>query len=335
MTCAGIRGDAVLCKELDVDGYLVKPIINDEFYELLCRVFGAQDGAERQLVTQRQIREEQIRLSLLVVDDVDINLDVARGMLEKIGHDVTSAVSGYDALEILEKQQFDAIFLDIQMPNMNGFAVTEAIRTREQATGNSKTPIIAMTAYALENDRERCIAAGMDGYVSKPVRPEKFREALFLVNKRLEASPAAQALPDVDGKETPPRMVRILLVDDNRINQQVAQGKLRTLGYEPDVASNGLEAVTVLEQRDYDLVLMDCHMPEMDGFAATGVIRDPASNVLNHSVPVIAMTANDMKSDRERCRAAGMDDFLTKPVKVEALAAMVEKWVNGDNKRVS
>ncbi len=324
MTSAGIRGDASRCRELGVDGYLVKPVISDEFYELVSRVLGTKERTEGRLITQRLIREEQERLFLLVVDDVEINLMVARGMLERIGHDVTSAGSGRKALKLLEKQRFDAIFMDIQMPNMNGFELAAAIRAREQASGDRRTPIIAMTAYALANDRERCLAAGMDGYVSKPVKPEKFREALLLINKKPDGAPVDQTLPDSAKKDARTVTIRILLVDDNSINQQVAQGKLRSLGYEPGVASNGVEAVKALEQIDYDLVLMDCHMPEMDGFEATGVIRDPESKVLNHSVPIIAMTANDMKSDRERCLAAGMDGFLTKPVKVDALAATLE-----------
>jgi CheY-like chemotaxis protein len=286
---------------------------------------------ERRLVTQHQIREDQERLSLLVVDDLEINLQVASGMLEKIGHNVTSAGSGREALELLKKHRFDAIFLDIQMPNMNGFEVAVAIRTGEQASGCRRTPIIAMTAYALADDRDRCLAVGMDDYISKPVKSEKFREALFLINKKPEGAPGDQLLPVSGESDARTDDIRILLVDDNSINQQVAQGKLRTLGYEPDIASNGIEAVRALEQIDYDLVLMDCHMPEMDGFEATGVIRDPESHVLNHSVPIIAMTANDMKSDRERCLAAGMNGFLSKPVKVDALAATVEKWLSRNN----
>ncbi len=327
LTYVGVRGDASLCQELDVDGYLVKPVISDEFYELLCRVLGAKDRSQRVLVTQRQIREAQARLSVLVVDDNESNIMVARGSLEKIGHCVTSARSGYEALEALEKQTFDAIFMDIQMPNMNGFEATAAIRAKEQSSDCGRTPIIAMTAYAMENDRDRCLAAGMDGYVSKPVKLEKLKEALSHVNKRHELPLINQPSPVDAAKDLSAHNVRILLVDDNRINQQVAQGKLRSIGYEPDVAYNGIEAVRALEQTDYDLVLMDCHMPEMDGFEATAVIRDQDSKVLNHSVPIIAMTANDMKSDRERCLTVGMNDFLTKPVKVDTLAAMVEKWV--------
>ena len=120
---------------------------------------------------------------------------------------------------------------------------------------------------------------------------------------------------------------RILLAEDNIINQKVAQSILSKLGCKADVAANGLEAVRALELIDYDLVLMDCQMPEMDGFTATGMIRNPASKVLNNKVPIIAMTANAMKGDREKCLEAGMDEYLTKPVKKNELAEILLKWL--------
>jgi signal transduction histidine kinase/DNA-binding NarL/FixJ family response regulator len=135
---------------------------------------------------------------------------------------------------------------------------------------------------------------------------------------------SARLLP---GAEVSVPGVRLLLVEDNSINQRVAQSILGKLGYRADVAANGLEAIRALELIDYDLVLMDCQMPEMDGFAATAMIRDAGSRVLNHSVPIIAMTANAMKGDREFCLEAGMNDYLTKPVHKEALAETLDEWL--------
>ena len=328
LTSVGIRGDASLCRELGIDGYLVKPLVSDEFEELLGRVLGAEAGdlREHRPVTRHQIREEQVRLSLLVVDDVEVNLMVVRGILERIGHDVTCAGSGREALELLEKQHFDAVFMDVQMPDMDGFETTAAIRANEISSGGRRMPIIAVTAYAMAGDSDRCIAAGMDGYISKPIKPGKLREVLMLIEKPVHVTPADQnrssAHTTIEGVTISPD-IRILLAEDNVINQKVAQSQLNKLGYRADIVANGLEAVKALEQTNYDLVLMDCHMPEMDGFEATAVIRDKSSAVINHDVPIIALTANAMKEDRERCIAAGMNNFLSKPVKKEGLLVAI------------
>jgi len=180
MPSVGMRGDAGRCRELGVDGYLVKPIVTDEFHELLRRVLSleAEDNHERWPVTQHQVWEEQVRLVLLVVDDVEVNRMLARAILERMGHDVTCAGSGREALELLSTRIFDAVFMDIQMPEMNGLQATAVIRAQEMSLGGRRMPIIAMTAYALASDRDRCLGAGMDGYVSKPVKPQKIREAL-------------------------------------------------------------------------------------------------------------------------------------------------------------
>jgi len=180
MPSVGMRGDAERCRELGVDGYLVKPVVSEEFHELLRRVLGLEpeERKERWPVTRHQIREEQPHLTLLVVDDVEVNRMVARAILERMGHDVACVGSGRAALELLDSRAFDAVFMDVQMPEMDGLQTTAVIREREMVSGGRHLPIIAMTAYALAGDRDRCLGAGMDGYVSKPVKPDKIREAL-------------------------------------------------------------------------------------------------------------------------------------------------------------
>ncbi len=142
-------------------------------------------------------------------------------------------------------------------------------------------------------------------------------------NAQLVAPRAAESLNDLTA--------RILLVEDNPINQKVALHQLKTLGYSADVAADGQEAVDALSMTNYDLVLMDCLMPNMNGFEATTIIRDQSSAVLNHNVPVIALTANAMNEDRDKCLEAGMDDYVSKPVKKEVLDALLKKWLSPSN----
>ena len=123
--------------------------------------------------------------------------------------------------------------------------------------------------------------------------------------------------------------VRILLAEDNITNQQVAMGALKRMGLMADVVSSGAEAVKALESLPYDLVLMDCQMPEMDGYEASRLIRNPQSAVINHHIPIIAMTANAMKGDRERCLEAGMNDYVSKPIYPLELAITLDKWLPG------
>jgi CheY-like chemotaxis protein/HPt (histidine-containing phosphotransfer) domain-containing protein len=178
---AGMRGDARRCQELRIEGYLTKPVVMVELHDSLEAIIsGKQLNAH--LVTRHTVREEQQRCSILVVDDVEINRELLRATLEKHGHRITMAENGREAVDRFSQGEFDVIFMDMQMPVLDGYGAVSEIRAIETAHGAPRTPIVAMTAYALQGDREKCLSAGMDAYLSKPARPV---EILALLEKLL------------------------------------------------------------------------------------------------------------------------------------------------------
>ncbi len=211
LTSAGQRGDAARCRELGVAAYLTKPVAQSELFECIVRVLSTSGSRSAELITRYTLREgsmpgtgsaapitqhplrgEKRKLHVLLAEDNAVNQMLATRLLEKHGHRVTVTTNGCEALAALDHTQFDVILMDVQMPEMDGFEATAAIRVREQNTGKH-LPIIAMTAHAMRGDEERCLAAGMDGYIAKPI---KVRELIEL----LEGLPVVDA--DVEG--TPP-----------------------------------------------------------------------------------------------------------------------------------
>ncbi len=179
LTSAGVRGDAVRCRELGIRAYLNKPIKRSDLLEAIRMALGARrrDDDRPSLITQHSLVESRRRLRVLLAEDNAVNQTLAVRLLEKRGHVVVVAETGKAALGTLEKEQFDIILMDIEMPDMDGFAATAAIRDREQTT-HAHIPIIAMTAHAMGGDKERCLAAGMDGYVAKPLQPRELFAAI-------------------------------------------------------------------------------------------------------------------------------------------------------------
>ena len=170
LTSSAHGGDAARCREIGVAAYLTKPLGAAELLEAVLRVTGAKpdSGAAPALVTHQLIQTSRAALRILVVDDNPVNRRLAVRLLEKHGHSVHEAISGKAALDELGVNQFDAVLMDVQMPEMDGFEATRAIRGRELHTG-AHVPVIAMTAHAMHGDRDRCLAAGMDGYIAKPI----------------------------------------------------------------------------------------------------------------------------------------------------------------------
>jgi CheY-like chemotaxis protein len=179
LTSAGFRGDAARCRELGIRAYLTKPIKRADLLQAIKTVLGSKavDGENPAIVTIHSIRENRARLKILLAEDNPVNQTLAVRLLEKRGHEVVVSENGKVALEALDKQNFDLVLMDIQMPQMNGLQATTAIRRGELASGKH-IPIIAMTAHAMAGDKERCLEAGMDGYISKPIRVEDLFSAI-------------------------------------------------------------------------------------------------------------------------------------------------------------
>jgi PAS domain S-box-containing protein len=184
LTSAGQRGEAARCRELGLEGYLTKPVGQAELLDAVLRVVGSRRSLEKpSLITRHLLREEGRHLRILLAEDNVVNQKLASYLLEKHGHIVVTTTNGREALERLETESFDLVLMDVQMPEIDGFEATATIRGNEEATG-AHLPIIAMTASAMQGDKERCLAAGMDGYVSKPVNA---KELLAAVQAALES----------------------------------------------------------------------------------------------------------------------------------------------------
>jgi signal transduction histidine kinase/CheY-like chemotaxis protein len=242
ITSAGTREDGVLCRKLDIAGYLTKPVKQTELYSAIISVLCQKEipsSIKTPLVTQHSLQERRRRLDILLVEDNPINRELMLALLAKRGEAVTEAEDGIQALKVLENHVYDLIFMDVQMPNMDGLKATEEIRKREQVTGKH-TPIIALTAHVSMQDRQKCLAAGMNDFIAKPIKLPEFHKllehysSLNLSNKNLSpySSPAApnsepaSDLPVLDMKSVLDRvdgdreLLRELLQDFINISQQ-------------------------------------------------------------------------------------------------------------------
>ena len=266
---------------------------------------------------------------VLVVDDSATNRKLLAVLLSHWDCDYELTSDGVTALQhlraaVAKDNPFRIALLDQEMPGMDGSELGRQIKADPQL---QSTLLIMVTSLCQRGDAAALEKIGFTGYLAKPVRQSQLYGCIALALNRVRNPEVPDPLITRHTvAEVTNRGIRILLAEDNLINQKVALSILAKLGYKADVVANGLEAVQALETIDYDIVLMDCMMPEMDGFEATAMIRNPESKVLNHKVPIIAMTANAMQGDRENCLEAGMDDYLSKPVKKPEMAAMLEKW---------
>jgi CheY-like chemotaxis protein len=268
-------------------------------------------------------------LRLLIVDDNPTNCRILTLQASKWGMLPRGAQSASQALDWLRAgENFDLAILDMQMPGMDGLMLAAEIRKLPHAM---MMPLVLLTSMGVRTDNPDYTNASFASCLTKPIKPAQLQEVLVRVISGSKPPARAPASTKLDPTLATRLPLRVLLCDDNVINQKVALRLLQQMGYRADLAANGLQALAALDKQSYDLIFMDVMMPEMGGLEATAAIRErqlqPAT-FPNYKSPIIivAMTANAMQGDREKCLAAGMDDYLAKPVRLEDIRSIVERW---------
>ncbi len=269
----------------------------------------------------------------LVVDDNATNRRILRQQLLSWGVEAVEAADAGEALEAAaaaagDGRTFDLGVIDLNMPGMDGIELARALKD-DTSTAGTMLFLLSSSGYHLEAAESHL--NGFAASLTKPVRSSELFDCLITsLNAGSAPEPPDAPATAPAGASGPEVLGTILLVEDNKVNQLVGCKVLENLGYAYEIANNGVEAVSLFRSREYDAILMDCQMPEMDGYEATEAIRRQEAKSSGGGVrrtPIIAMTAAAMEGDRERCMAAGMDDFITKPVRLEAIGAVLERWV--------
>jgi CheY-like chemotaxis protein len=267
---------------------------------------------------------------LLIVDDNATNCRILTLQTTRWGMNPRGVQSAAQALELLRSGQiFDVAILDMQMPGMDGLMLAREIRKLPNGEG---LPIMLLTSMGVKTDHPDFAGACIGSFLSKPIKPTQLQEALIRLISGTRTVPVKTTPQHKLDPNLASRLpLSILLCDDNAVNQKVAARMLTQMGYRADIVANGLEALDALGRKPYDLVFMDVQMPEMGGLEATREIRQrqqQKSNFPNYksSIIIVAMTASAMTGDREKCLDAGMDDYVAKPVRLEDLRAIIERW---------
>ena len=293
--------------------------------------------------------QAEIQHKILIVEDNKINQKIAGLHVGKSGFEFEFANNGQEAIDMFAANpHYAAILMDCMMPVMDGFDATSHIRRIEKETeATRRIPIIALTASVIDDDIQKCFDVGMDDYVPKPFKFEMLKEKVITAIEAMplpasyKAQPKKQpatvtpiingaatkrTLPEETEQNTIPRKSeKILLVEDNRVNQKVASVMLKKAGYAFEIADNGQIAVDMYQNdSSFDIILMDCMMPVMDGFTATREIREHEKNLGLNKTPIIALTASVIDDDIQRCFDSGMDGYVAKPVRKEKLIHQIE-----------
>jgi PAS domain S-box-containing protein len=297
---------------------------------------------------------------ILIVENNASSCTLLQQQLEKWGAIVYTASSSEQALSLCDEKQpkeqasiFDIILINKQLPNTNGVELAAQLRSKQKS---KDIPLAIMTNLGTKDDANYVSSLGFNGYFTKPIivddliailssvlkisHPDASINQVTDLNEHNSNNQISEVNQTLDAERLPTKdtgndqtknvnTYKILLVEDNKVNQQVAEFMLTKLGYEFEVAENGLEAVNILSNKQdyFDLILMDCQMPEMDGYEASRHVREGNAGKLNQTIPIIALTANAMEGDKEKCLAAGMDGYLSKPIQLAKLKNVLEEYL--------
>ncbi len=293
--------------------------------------FTARMKPARKKNTPRTVDTTLKGTRFLVVDDNPANNEIIKKGLSLFGIETTTLTDPRKTLTTLQEAEenntpFHGAILDIYMPLFSGYEVAKAIRS--STLESSTIPLIAYTSTT-DKIAKKCSEAGFNAFLTKPARRGILVKTIAKVltpEKKDEKVSKNRLVTQYSVREEMKRNTRLLLVEDNKINQKLASIMLTKAGYTVTISENGREAVELFtaSPEQFDIILMDVHMPEMDGLEATRLIRSSGHS----SIPIIAMTANAMKGDRELCLDAGMDDYISKPIKRNTVFQILEKWVN-------
>ncbi|MFQ5609292.1 MAG: response regulator, partial [Woeseiaceae bacterium] len=289
-----------------------------------------ESGGHWQEVTLSDL-EDPDSLRVLIVDDNATNREILLHQLAAWHIQADSVADGPEAIELMTAHArsglpYELTILDWHMPDMNGLELARRIHTDPLLNGAK----IIMLTSALADDGGQCmIDAGVDAHLSKPARPARLRQSIAQVmNRRLAARQGQRRHTENEPTGAPPAGGHVLLVEDNPVNREVATSMLNVMHCKVHEVSNGREAVEIVRRQNFDLVLMDCEMPVMDGYDATEAIREWELDVPDREhVPIVALTAHTLPEDRRRCLSIGMDDFLSKPFSMQDLRVILGRWL--------
>ena len=295
-----------LKKELDIAESIPKPVKQSKLFEITSRALWHEktDDDTVQVVETEEVTIKRIPNRILLVEDNLDNQRLTKKILEKGGYLVEIAENGQLALEAVRKFRYDSILMDIYMPVMDGFEATKSIRSYERSQKQDRTPIIALTAHAVEGYRDKCLQHDMDDYITKPLKKKNLLET---VEKWIDPRPT------------------ILVADDTVENRNLIKNYLKKEGkYKLAFAVNGLEAVDIFKKRTISLILMDMEMPVMDGYTAVKTIRDLETDF---EVPILALSAHQGYSEIDRCLRAGCSEYIAKPIRKKTLFQHIYRYL--------